>query len=76
MSILFSSFLRLTGHTWQQLATQMCITTLPAFGTGGGELSGGDVLMTCAPGTGGIATILEAGLEATEDAELLMESCW
>ena len=54
----------------------MCITTLPAFGTGGGELSGGDVLMTCAPGTGGIATNLEAGLEATEDAELLMESCW
>ena len=44
-------------------------------------MRGGEVLvcMTCAPGTGGIATILEAGLEAleaAEDAELLMESCW
>ena len=59
----------------------MCMTTFPAavlVGTGGGELRGGDVLgMTCAPGTGGIATSREAGLpEAADDAELLMESCW
>ena len=53
-----------------------CLLSTAAVGTGGGEFSGGDVLTTCAPGTGGIATTLEAGLEATEDAELLMESCW
>ena len=59
----------------------MCMTTCrlstEAVGTGGGELSGGDVLMTCAPGTGGIATTLEVGRpEAAEDELLLMDSCW